>query len=85
MVLKDWKRKNPKNVFILSKGAKEYALASWERTTPNKFGVNPAIIIIKNIGSGFNVQFYGVNKNKIKSFKTKQQALKYAKDYMKKV
>ena len=84
MALRNWKKTDSKKIFILSEGAKKYSVIAWKSKKLNKYEINPAISMVKNIVNGYNVQFFGISKNRIVSFKTKKQALAYAKAYMRK-
>jgi len=82
--IKGWSKADPKTVHIFSIGAREHSVVAWESETPNKWGSYPAISVVPNIGGGYNVQFYGINRGNIKSFKTKDEAIKYAINWMRK-
>jgi len=77
-----WVEEDPKEIRIFSEGAKEGSIKAWEREEASKWGTYPAISVIRNIGGGYNVQFYGVNRNRIKSFDTKREAIEYAEEWI---
>ena len=83
--LKCWKRENPKDMHILSEGAKEYAIDSWEKNIRTRWGTYPAVVIVPNVGGGHNVEVFGIGRGIIKSFfdyESKSRALSFAQKFM---